>query len=384
MEDYGDTSSVIDRGTSPLSDAQEKALALLPILPSILSITGAAITICRIRYCYKKITPQLRILLGMSLFGILTVGSFVLQPFLLPQETSHRVWASGNDATCSFSGFMFQLSISMVLYYGSWSFYFMAVVRFGVSNKRFAKRYEPWIHVVAIFFPLTTASVGAALGVYAEHDIGPVCWVSNYPRGCEADPNIHCLSPMIGWIFGGGVMVLALIAILVDNIIIFHHVKKTTNRTITSSLNARNSRKLRAVAIQGALYVCTGLFCYFPTVLLRAIEAVQPDDLGGSPERRLYPLLVMQALFLPSQNSIITLVFVGPRYFKTRASCPQWSRWRAVRYALVGGAISSNPHTNHTASPTTEIRVYDNPQQRGQQSQDEDSTTGPESTCPEM
>jgi len=166
-------------------------------------------------------------------------------------------------------------------------------------------------------------------------------------------------------------MVLSLIAIVVNNSLIFLHVQTTTRRTnntsfhntmqsiqhrvepatpmrrASSSFSATRSprpsnRKVRAVAIQGAMYVATGVFCYLPTVMLRAIEAVQPDNLGGSPEGRLYILLVMQAVFLPSQNSIIMLIFIRPRYQKCRTSCPHRSRLWAFRYALFGGKVSAD------------------------------------------
>jgi len=395
-----ESASLIVRGTSPLSDAQEKALALLPILPCILSLTGASIVIYRILLKTKKRTPYLRILLGMSVFGILAVASFLMQPFLLPQETSHRVWASGNDATCTFLGFMFQLSISMVLYYGSLSFYFLAVVRYDVTDQQFARRFEPWIHCITIGFPLITASVGVGLGVYAEHDLGPVCWVSDYPRGCEMDADITCLSPLIGWIFGGGIMVLTLIAIIINNSLIFRHVRTTNRRTSASTLRPQNSsRKERAVAVQGALYVTTGIFCYLPTVLLRAIEAVQPDYLGGSPEGRLYVLFVLQALFLPSQNSIITLIFIRPRYKKCRSACPRRSRLWALHYALLGDKIrlitsstrratisASRSHffneTSFSASPLHDPSISARgigPPQQNEKKDEEESTTNHDS-----
>jgi hypothetical protein len=247
-------------------------------------------------------------------------------------------------------------------------------------------------------FPLITATVGAAFGVYAEHDLGPVCWVSDYPRGCEADSSVACLSPLIGWLFGGGVMVFALVAILVNNCLIFRHVQTTARRTnATTFYNVhrrfnetqttsrqpprRNNQKVRAVAVQGAMYVATGLFCYFPTVLLRAIEAVQPDNLGGSPEGPLYVLFVMQAVFLPSQNSIITLIFIRPRYYKCRFACPDKSRQWAFRYALLGGEIFRESSTFPLSQNNSQIRasstLFDQTKTTSQRKIDEESTAHP-------
>lgn len=399
------TTDLIERGTSPLSDNQEKSLALLPIIPCILSISGALLMIYRIRCkdqrrssSSRTTTPYQRILLGMSVMGVLAVASFGMQPFLLPQHSSNRVWTRGNNASCAFSGFMFQLSISMVFYYSSLSFYFLAVVRFGLSDEAFAKRFEPFLHGLSLGFPLVTATIGAALGVYGEHDLSPMCWVSNYPRGCEENPDETCKSPLVGWIFGGGVMVLALVTILLNNVLIFCHVHKEASlshatsfaraqqqyrhdnngnnnnppypphdgcdgltvtptttpvpRTTTSSTRPPRNPKVRAVAIQGAMYVATGIICYLPTVLLRAMEAMQSDESGGSSEGRLYPIFVLQALFLPSQNSIIALIFVHPRYVKCRSICPHKSRLWALLYAALGGNIPRTSASSRRAITT--------------------------------
>eukprot|EP00977_Amphora_coffeiformis_P010102 scaffold2357_cov167-Amphora_coffeaeformis.AAC.10 len=163
------------------------------------------------------------------------------------------------------------------------------------------------IYLFLWYFGPFVATIGAALGVYHEHDIGPVCWVSNYPEGCEADETVACVSPIIGWIFGGGVTILSLVVIVVNNLLIFLHVWTTTRRTDSTTLQGivqnlqrqqeqqpqqhrqqsvdsssaepsrrgstrpsrQSIRKVRAVAWQGVMYVTTGVFCCNRGVLSR-------------------------------------------------------------------------------------------------------------------
>ena len=134
-----------------LSEAQEKALALIQICTAVLSIWGSANIIYAVyqtdkhrRDCYK------RIMFGLSVSDVLSSLVLSLQAFLLPKETSHRVWASGNDATCTVMGFLQQLSLSSILYSGMLSFMYLLTINYSVPEARLASRYEPWFHFLSI------------------------------------------------------------------------------------------------------------------------------------------------------------------------------------------------------------------------------------------
>lgn len=150
---------------SSLSDTQEKILSLLPILPATLSIMGSTQIIYMIWIARnKKWSPYRRILLGLSCCDIFSSIIYVLQAFLVPQHIYQRIWAIGNDTTCSFLGFATQLSFSQTWYNGMLSLFFLFTVKFGIRDEILTRKYEPWMHSFAIGYPLMTAIVGTILG----------------------------------------------------------------------------------------------------------------------------------------------------------------------------------------------------------------------------
>lgn len=116
-----------------LTDSQEKVLSLLFVFSGTLSVLGSSIIVFKILKNLKKATPYDRLMLGLSGFDIVASLTYILTPFILPQETSMRVWARGTDGTCTFLGFLSQLSFAAVFYNCMLSFYYLLTVRFGVS-----------------------------------------------------------------------------------------------------------------------------------------------------------------------------------------------------------------------------------------------------------
>lgn len=163
-----------------LSDAQEKVLATLPIPSAILSIIGSAVIIfialkSRGR---QKWTTYTRLLIALSICDIFSSVNISISNFLRPSE-SPRAWAYGNDATCTATGFLTQVSYSAASYTAMLSFYFLLTARFGLKNTEISRRFEPLMHFISIGYFLGTAIVGAILGVYADTSVGLGCWVSN-------------------------------------------------------------------------------------------------------------------------------------------------------------------------------------------------------------
>jgi hypothetical protein len=167
---------------SSLTLAQDKALSLTPVFSGLLSSWGSVTIIYMIVTssqggCYK------RIMLGLSVADLVSSVTIVLQPFLLPSDGQpERVWAVGNDATCTAMGFFHQLSQASVWYTGFLSVFFLLSIRFDWSDKTMAKCTEPLFHILSIGYPLVTAVIGLVLGAYAQLDVGHACWLA---RECE-------------------------------------------------------------------------------------------------------------------------------------------------------------------------------------------------------
>ena len=145
---------------SDLSDKQEKILAVFLVCSAILSLVGSCTIVFKIlrSLCRNKTTtPYERIILGLSCCDILASCTYAMGPFLLPRETSQRVWADGDDSSCQKLGFLVQISCLWAIWYNAvLSFYYLLTVRFQVKRKVFCQKYEPWMHLSgAIFFPAT-------------------------------------------------------------------------------------------------------------------------------------------------------------------------------------------------------------------------------------
>jgi hypothetical protein len=338
-----DTGMLPPSEISSLSDAQDIALSLLPIAPSLLSIAGSSIIISLVVKSPKK-SPYRRILLAMSCCDIVASITYSLQGFLLPRETSQRALAIGNDASCSAVGFFNQFSFSAFFYSGALSLYFLLTVRYGIKEDTFAKRIEPWLHGVSLGYPLITAMIGALVGVYHENELGQGCWVTNYPDGCgdAAEGAEDCKSPLIAWIFGGLPIALILLCIAISNCVIYLHVRRTINRGRLRSSFAVNgvqnsqTKRIRAVATQAFLYVAAFLMTYLWGVVLKIMESGSYD---AQDEANLFPILVLQAIMLPLTGFLNLCIYVRPRYLRCRSDFPLESRCWAVRRALYEDAV---------------------------------------------
>ena len=223
------TGLIIPANVTTLSDTQEKVLSLLPIIPGLLSVCGS-LTIISMVVCSKVKSPYKRLLLGMSICDTILSLTIPLHAFLLPKETSRRVWAFGNYNSCSVMGALLQFSISALLYNSMLSFYFLVRVRLSWTETDIGRYVEPVLHSVALGFPLVSSITGLALGIFHETDVGLECYIGNYPYNCEYDPDTKCLGPQIAWALGGFPMIFTFVSLLVNNLVIYCHVRRTIHK----------------------------------------------------------------------------------------------------------------------------------------------------------
>jgi hypothetical protein len=159
---------------STLTETQDKLLSILPCFTSFFSCLGSAQIVYKV-LTGRRTTPYRRILLGLSSADFLCSLIYPLQAFLLPKETSNRVYAVGNHASCNFLGFAQQSFFASILYNSMLSVYFLLTVRFGLSNEVVGKKYEPWMHALSIGYPLITAVIGVSMNMFHQLELGHGC-----------------------------------------------------------------------------------------------------------------------------------------------------------------------------------------------------------------
>ena len=380
--------------SSALSETQEKILSLSSQFPVLLSIVGSSVIIFHVWQHPSSSTslpaPYRRILLMLSACDILNSITLALAPFL---NHDAWVWSFGNEATCTMLGTLQQLALSTVWYSGLLSLYFVMTVRWGWKQEDFGRKVEPWWHVGIWLFSIITSFTGAVMGFYGPLNLGPGCWVKDYPEGCYEDPNMSC-NLSIGFIFGGIPVTSMLLLLIADNLLLYCHVRKTIgkgykydvtrqtqpqasqvdsaieapqNILVTSSapnldksarsecrISCRSNQetRVRDVGTQSFLYVTTYFLAFLWTYILRTIEAA-----GYVNERKLFPLLLIQSIFLPSQGFFNMLVFLRPTYVRLRRKFPNKSRLWCIRRALRGN--HNNPQCEK-ASKTSRVKWQTN------------------------
>jgi hypothetical protein len=171
------------------SDSQLMASALCPKFTAIASVVGSSLIIRDVILVGKNklddISTRHRLLAGMSVFDLLSSSAWFLTSWPIPEDIPNGVstlWNVGNQQTCTAQGFFVQLAIGTVIYNACLALYYLLVIRNGWKNEYIAKRVEPWMHIVAIGFALSTGVVCLALDLF--NPFGSICAMTAYPPFC--------------------------------------------------------------------------------------------------------------------------------------------------------------------------------------------------------
>ncbi len=177
-----------------------------------------------------------------------------------------------------------------------------------------------------------------------------ICWIGEVPKDCYETGN--CWGELVAYTFGAPSTIITVLALLINNIIIYMHVRK--NLQSSPAVTAQNSesengnetsgienlsqrisirqRLRREAAAQGFLYVSTFLLTFVPAFVIQVIEGMTP--LGDENIAQMYPLLVMNSILLPLQGFFNVFINVRPSYKRFRAAHPEKSKRTILKQAL--------------------------------------------------
>jgi len=324
-----------------LSDDQEKVLVCIQIFAAFLSLIGSSTIVFKIVRCIVRnqpTTPYDRIILGLSTCDIVGSVVYTVGPFMLPSETSLRVWSFGSERSCEVLGFLNQMACIGAIWYSCiLSFYYLLTVRFRVRRKDFQEKYETPMHLSSLFYPLT-GFLGYLFGWYAEQDLSMTCWFAQ---------------PIVGYIFGAIPMVFSFLTIMVNNIVIYAFVRRSllvdesqlpTKQSSVQfedpehqqpedfpGLTSVQRRLRKEAATQGFLYVASFYITWTPVFVIQIIGAsgYTTDDQG-----KIYWLLALNCLLLPLQGLFNVFIYVRPTYTRFQARYPTEPALRVLKHAL--------------------------------------------------
>eukprot|EP00526_Cylindrotheca_closterium_P010927 CAMPEP_0113632232 /NCGR_PEP_ID=MMETSP0017_2-20120614/16750_1 /TAXON_ID=2856 /ORGANISM="Cylindrotheca closterium" /LENGTH=415 /DNA_ID=CAMNT_0000542773 /DNA_START=105 /DNA_END=1352 /DNA_ORIENTATION=+ /assembly_acc=CAM_ASM_000147 len=315
-----------------LSDNQEIAMSICMVISGLLSMFGSTTIVYRVLRKDGNTKPFDRLMLGLSVFDVIASFSFVLTPFVLPKETSVRVWAFGNKVSCSVLGWLSQLSVGAAWYSCLLSFFFLATLRLRITNSDFEVRFEPYMHGLTVFYFLFSATFGVVFDIYGENDLQLGCWVKEVPKGCDEDGG--CLTITTSFFMGGLPLFFTLFALPINYILTFSHVRKVLK--FVARHNPVQAAHIRRLAEQGTLYVLAYFTSYGPQLVIRMLATFL--DYGREDEPAIYWLLVLNSICYPLQGFLNMFVYSRPNFLRLRAAGMPF--WDAVRAACFEADIS--------------------------------------------
>ena len=127
-----------------------------------------------------------RLLFGLCVADILFSTVQMLASIVIPRDLDYIFpWAHGSTATCDSAGF-FHISgaLSGLLYNASICIYYMTIVRYNKKDEYIRQKIEPWLHAVAIMFPLVGAIT--AVATKSINICVPICTLRAYKP-------LHCI-----------------------------------------------------------------------------------------------------------------------------------------------------------------------------------------------
>jgi hypothetical protein len=267
------------------SDAQLMAAALCPKFTAIASVVGSSLIIRDIIIQKKNksdaVSTRHRLLCGMSVCDILCSSALFLTSWPIPEDAlsgMFTVWNVGTTQTCSAQGFFTQFGSGTVLYNACLALYYLLVIRYGWKNEFIAKRVEPWMHLLAIGFPLMTGVVGLALELF--NPVGNSCAITGYPIFCtqsyENKGPTNCIrgdnARFYQVAFWVGPVICVVVWLAVSMFLVYWKIR-TTERG-SSHFQGQPGRMQQRFAIQAFLYVGAMLLSWGPLLGMYIYEEV--------------------------------------------------------------------------------------------------------------
>jgi hypothetical protein len=250
-----------------------------------------------------------------------------------PKGTPGVVGAIGTDATCKAQGFFYQLGFAAPLYNCMICIYSMLVISYNRTEEQIEKTAEPFMHIVAIGYPLGAAITGLALDLY--HSNGDKCFIHPDPSNCKInDSSMYQCSEeddthFYQRLFTVSIILVSIIVIILTMTRIYCTIRNRT-RMMVSRYGERtiDNSKTNLVFTQAILYIGAFFLTYFWSMLAVMLRAKTNKNTP-------FALLVMTRTFNPLQGFWNFITLIRPGFNRIRRMHPQKSRFAVLRDTIV-------------------------------------------------
>ena len=356
--------------SSDSSGDQDSARTILQVSASSLSFIASLCIIVMILISPKKLTsPYGRIIFGMSFGDVVQSLAMLTGPFSVSSINA-----------CNWNGFAFTCgTIAVPLYMFTLSLRYFCKLNLKMSDEKFARKIERWIHLVVIVFVLSTCIAGLVMKLYNPMPSEAVCFFEEYPTGCLKDPETYgeCERGMQSFNFViavSFVLCLCLVGVTINMTMLcinscwiertysnrtqlstsVHSSDRSSARDYLRCLSCWNYNQLPQEAdsdyvlrlyrmetiIQSTLYVGAFYVSYLPPVLQSIFSMVGV--------RLPSIILLIISFFYPLGGFLNVMVYVRPKVVRIRHGIPGCSRLRAFLVVLKNGGempdLESDPN----------------------------------------
>ena len=287
----------------------------------------------------------------MCISGIdLIIGiCMFLSSWPIPRGTPGIHAAIGTTSTCTAQGFFLQFAIMAPLYNAALSLYYLLMIRYNWTEERLQKLRLP-IHATILTFGLGTSIAGLPLTLYNNSNLW--CWQASYPVGClESSQNNGVTTCERGdnalsiyrWAFFYAPLWAAIVFATISMLLVFCKVHSlevkserfrstrysmeqgvmATNTCGNSAILQRPGARAEKVARQACCYVGAFYLTWIWSTLTRIIQTISG--------RSYFPIVLLTAIFLPSNGFLNFCVYTRPRFERYREQHPDWSIRSALR-----------------------------------------------------
>ena len=297
---------------------------------------GSAGIVCSIlnrRECLSH--PNYRFLFVMSIIDIINSINLSVSSAAIPRGQYYG--AIGNNMTCSTQGFLIQFGLAVPFYNASLSIFALLTICYNYRSEEFARVIEPVCHAVSLLFPLLTAIVLLALGLFHggnKDGGGHWCWIYINESHQDMDKSREQMFSILLVMFAGiPVFALSLFVYYCMGSI-YHHVRKQHANNRRHSFLGRGSNHLVAqrlsAARQALLYSGSFFFTHIFSHLSNMLQLAKIDE-----ESNTYTsLLVLQSIFFPLQGLWNFFIYTSPIVADLNRHYPEMKMATAFRLAV--------------------------------------------------
>jgi hypothetical protein len=353
-------SSSSPQDESDFTLAQQVAITLVPAFSGTLSIIGSSCIIWMLMAENRKKLKSVkyRIIFALCLSDVINSLWFVFYSLPIPKGTPGVWGAMGNYVSCNAMGFFLQFGIIGSFYNGALSLYFYKSLCFNMKDEQIAKRYEKWIHIGCLVWPLGTAIAAWQQDLYSYSGMG--CWIAPEPLRCHRRDDVDCIrgedAYIYAWVYTGIPLILLCMCIVFSMVKIYMKVKEISRRaelwskqwsdrnindrslqsqtsSQRGSISSNDKRDMsgyaertKEVAWQAFLYVIAYVVTHLWAFVVVNIE------LGGGTTP--FALVLIQNLCWPLQGFANVFVFLRPRIRSIRKSNFEMSYFTAAYHSV--------------------------------------------------